>query len=193
MRCRNSNSPTQTVLPPSACSSRRYCTGSKVRGAVVVRDVPLDAAGYPCADQADKRGLDDVLTVNEIVVIRLVHRGEDTAADLRQHADLYVFVFQIDHLVGLVALFSGERVVKRIGVHAALGALGRPAEIEHRIRIGRAGQVSGNHDVLLPDRDRRCVGGIKRSRGDERHYAQAYKQKQKKFSFIHGLICQGCI
>ena len=48
----------------------------------MVGDVPLDAAGDPGADEADERGCDDVLMVDEVVVIGLVQRGEEPAADL---------------------------------------------------------------------------------------------------------------
>ena len=64
---------------------------------MMVRNVPLDAAGHPRADQPDQGGLDHVLAIDEIVVVALVDRLEEPPADLRQDADPHVFVLQINH------------------------------------------------------------------------------------------------
>jgi len=62
------------------------------RRAVVVGNVPLDAAGDPRADQSDERRLDHVLPVEEVVAVGLVNAREDPSADLRRDTDLQVLV-----------------------------------------------------------------------------------------------------
>ena len=105
-------------------------------GAVMVRNVPLDAAGNPRADQADERRLDDVLAIDEVVAVALVHRLEQPPADLRQHADAHVFVLQVNDAIGLVRLDAREGVVKRVGINAPLRALRVAAEIKHGFGSG---------------------------------------------------------
>ena len=123
----------------------------------MVRDVPLDAAGNPGADQADQRRLDHVLAVDEVVVVGLVDAFEDAAADLRQDADPDVLVLQVDDRVRLVDLLAGQGVVHRIRIDRALRALRRAAEEEHRVRLGRPGEVGRDHGLLFPHLDRRGV------------------------------------
>ena len=132
----------------------RYCTGRKVRGAMVMRDVPLDAAGNPGADQADERRLDDVLAINEVVAVALVHRLEQPPANLRQDADPHIFVFQIDDAIDLVRFDMGQRVVERVGINAALGALRVASEVEHRVRLRVSGQIGRDGQFLFGDADR---------------------------------------
>ena len=126
-------------------------------------DVPLDAARHPSADEADERGFDDVLMIHEIVTVALVHGFEQSPADLRQHADAHEFVLEVNDAVGLVGFDVGERVVERIRINAAFGTLGIAAEIEHRVRLRIAGEVGGDGDVLLRNRNRGAGG---RDKGD---------------------------
>jgi len=105
MRWRSSSSPTQTVLPPSAFSSILYCTGMKV----LARDdagCSIPRRRHPGADEPDQGRLDDVLTVDEVIVVGLIDTFENPAADLRQDADPDVLVFQIDNGVSLVDFLS---------------------------------------------------------------------------------------
>ena len=78
-----------------------------------MRDVPLDTARDPRADQPDQRGLDHVLAIDEVVVVGLVDAFEQPSADLGQDADAHEFVFQIDDLVVLVGLLEREIVIQR--------------------------------------------------------------------------------
>ncbi len=136
-------------------------------GAVVVWQVPLDPAGDPRAQQADQRRLDHMLVVDEVVAVGFVHRLEDLAADLRQNPDLHILVFQIDHGVGLVFFLRRQIVVRGIGIDAVLRALRRSAEVELRIGVRLAQQVSRDDNLLLPHPHRsglrrRC--GLRRRR-----------------------------
>ncbi len=50
-------------------------------GAMMMGNIPLDAAGDPGADETDQSGLDDVLAVNEIVVVGFVDALKETATE----------------------------------------------------------------------------------------------------------------
>ena len=70
----------------------------------MVRDIPFDAARDPGAEHADKRGLDDVLAVDEIIAVRLVHGLENPAADLGQDDDPDIGILENQGPVGPVFL-----------------------------------------------------------------------------------------
>ena len=126
-------------------------------GAVVVGDVPLDAAGDPGAQHADQGGLDDVLAVEEVVAVGLVLRAEDAPAELRQDADLDVLVLQVDRLVGLVFADVRQLVEHRIGIDGPLRALVGPAAVEDGIPVRLADLVGGDHQRLFPGFDGRIA------------------------------------
>ena len=132
--------------------------GSEGAGAMMMRDVPLHAAGNPRANQADQRGLDDVLPVNEVVIVGLVHTLEDPAAEFRQNAQPDVLVLDVDQRVGLIDLLARQGIVHRIGIDRTLRSLRCAAEEEHRVQLGRPGQVGWDHRLLFPhfDRGRIC-------------------------------------
>ena len=80
----------QTVTLPSACSSISIVHRHERRRPVMLRPVELDAAAeIHGPGQADQRGLDDGLVVDEIVAVGLVLQRVDAPADLRQdqHAE----------------------------------------------------------------------------------------------------------
>ena len=66
----------------------------------MLRPVELDAAGDPGAQQADERGLDDVLAVDEVVAGVAVLDDVDAAADLGQQHDAQVLVLEVEGLPG---------------------------------------------------------------------------------------------
>lgn len=108
---------------------------------MVVRNVPFDAARNPGSDQSNQGRLDHTLFVEEGVAIGLVHAGEDTSTDLRRNANLEVFVLQIDQTVGLVLLPAGQGIKQGIEIDPPLRSLRRPAKLEHRILLRRAGDI----------------------------------------------------
>jgi hypothetical protein len=81
----------------------------------MLRPVELDAAGNPRPGQADERGLDDVLVVNQIVAVGLVLNGVDAPADFRQHQHAEKFVFDPDRLPFRSTGFSAMRSVNGSG------------------------------------------------------------------------------
>ena len=132
-----------------------------------MRDVPLDAARDPRANQPDQRRLDDVLAVDEVVAVRLVDAREDAAADLRRDADLHVLVLEVDQAVRLVDLAVGQVVVERIRIDAALGSLRHAPEVEHRVGVRRPGLVRGDDLVDLADGDGRAACRCPRVEGGD--------------------------
>ena len=106
-------------------------------------------AGHPRADQPDQGRLDDMLMIDEIVVVAFIDRLEQPPANFRQNADAHVFVFEIDDVIGFVGLFVRQRIVQRIRIDPAFGALRSTAEIKHRARLWIAGEVGRNDNVLF--------------------------------------------
>lgn len=155
MRVRISNSPTQIVFTAVRVFFQFVLHRQSGSGAVVMRDIPLDSAGDPGADPADQCRLDDMLTINEIIVIRLIHGLEQPAAHFGQDPDSHKLILQMDEPVFLVYLLEGQIVVERIRIKAALGALRRLAEIEDRVWFRVADRISGDDNVLFPHADSR--------------------------------------
>src|SRR5208337_1008000 len=85
--------------------------GKNGGSAMMVGNVPLDAAGDPGPDEADQRRLDDVLAVDEVVVVGFIDPLEKTAAQFRKNADLYVLIFEIDDLVCFIRFLMRQRVI----------------------------------------------------------------------------------
>ena len=130
---------------------------------MMVRQVPFDSTGDPGAEQADQRGFDDMLVVDEVITVRLVDRFEDLATKLGKNADLDVLIFEIDHGIGLVFLLRGQVVVDRIRVDAVLRALRVAAEVELWVGVRGANQVGRDGDLFFPGFNGRCCGKQRRS------------------------------
>ena len=92
IRAIGSCSLSQTVRAVRRAASMSTSAGMNVAGPVVLRPVELDAAADPRPGQADQRGLDHRLVVDEIVAVGLVLQPVDAAAELREdhHAEEFV-------------------------------------------------------------------------------------------------------
>ena len=87
--------------------------------AVVLRPVEFDAAGNPRAGKADKRRLDDLVVIDEVVAVGLVVGALNAAAKLRKHHHADIVVFKPYGGIGLVGLFIKDLVDDRQGVDLA--------------------------------------------------------------------------
>ena len=134
------------------------------RGAVVVREVPLHAAGNPRAEHADKRGLDDVLTVERLEAGRLVGEVEKMPAMLRQHPDVEPLVLHRQVLVRLVDLLVVQHVLHRVRIDPALRALIDAPRVEERRLVVAARRVRRKGDRILLDLDLACDDCRRRDR-----------------------------
>ena len=114
--------------------------------AVVVEDVPFDAARDPCAEHADVGGFDHVLAVENLVSVGLVRGVEKASADVREHAHLQIVVLQKQGPVGGVDLFVGRIVVHGIGIDAAFGPLVGEVAFEKRSLFRCVHPVGGQRD-----------------------------------------------
>jgi len=101
------------------------------RRAVVLRPIELNATGDPGAQQPDQGWLDNVLTVKEVVLVRLVEPREYSSANLRQEHQLNVFV--LEEIARYVAFtFSrATRSVKGLGYTLPVASLIYPILEEH--------------------------------------------------------------
>ena len=144
---------------------------------MMMRDVPLDAAGHPGADEADERRFDDVLAVDEVVVVGLVDAFENAAADLGQDADAEVLVLQVDDGVSLVDFLARQRIVHRIGIDRPLRALGLAAEEERGFFLGGPRQVRGGGGFCFQTLPRKNQG----EKGRAREKKILKRKKRKRF------------
>ena len=111
---------------------------------MVLRPVELDAAANPRAGQSDKRRLDDILAVDEVVIVRLVTSHVDAAAELRQDHDSDELVLQMNGRPRVVVRNIGDAVIEGQRIHSAAGALINTLLDEHRIAIGLARRKGRN-------------------------------------------------
>ena len=109
----------------------------KRRRPMMMREIPLHAAGHPRAQHADQRGLHDILPIEEIIVVRLVESAHDAAAEIRQDFVADVFILHDDAPPFAGRLVRRQLVLQRIRIDMALRALVAAALVENR--HGRAG------------------------------------------------------
>lgn len=119
----------------------------------MLRPVELDAARDPRAGEADERRLHDMVVVDEIIVVRLVDRAVDAAAEFRQHHDLQIPVLEIHRVIYLVDLFILDLVDHGVRIHAARTTLIDALLEKHRILVRLPDLVRRKRDRFLPDSD----------------------------------------
>ena len=116
---------------------------------VVVGPVELDTARDPRAEHTDERGLDDVLTVEEVIPRGLVEGGKDLAADVGEHRQFDVVVFEDDGGVFFVVLLLGGRLDDdRVRIRIARKTLMHAVFGEHRQFFGRRFFIGRQYDGL---------------------------------------------
>ena len=126
----------------------------KGRRTVMMRDVPFDAAGNPRAQHSDERGLHDVLTVEEIVVVRFIRRLENTTAKVGRNSQLDVFVFKAENPIRRVGFLVAENIAHRVRIDAPLSSLIYAPRIKDRILIRQSKGISRNRRDLFRSLDR---------------------------------------
>jgi hypothetical protein len=131
---------------------------------MVVEDAPLDAARDPGAEHPDQGGLDDVLAIEDLVVVRLIGRIEKPPAQLRQDAQLDVLVLQVQGLVGLLLADIRHAVLHGVGIDAFLSPLVGLVRVEARIDVRRVQPVRRQRQRLLPH-----LHGPRRGGGNEQN------------------------
>ena len=110
-------------------------------------EVPLDPPGEPRAPQRHQARLDHVVVVDEVeIVVRLVVRGIDPAADVGQNHHPEVVVFQDDHAVLFEHLVGGDVRLHGIRIHVEIPQRGifvlRPQRIRGDLQRGLANRGS---------------------------------------------------
>ena len=115
------------------------------RGAVVVREVPFDAAGDPRAEHADKGRLHHMLTVERLKPRNLVGEVQEMSAVLRQKTDMEPLVLERKVLVRLVHLAVEENILHRIRIYAPLRTLIDAARVEKRRFVVPAWRIGRQH------------------------------------------------
>ena len=104
----------------------------KCRRPMMMREIPLHAAGHPCAQYANQRRLHDVLPIEEIIVVRLVQCPHNAAAQIRQDFIADIFVLKNDATPFTRRLVRRQLVLQWIRIDMALRALVAAAFVENR-------------------------------------------------------------
>ena len=129
--------------------------GGAVGGrAVMLGPVELDAAGDPRAGEAHQRRLDHLVVVDEVVAVGFIHGALNAAAQLGQHHDFQIIVFQPYGGVGLKRLFIEDLVHHGQRIHLAAGTLIDALFQKHGIFVGLADAVGRQINGLGADRCR---------------------------------------
>lgn len=124
---------------------------------VMLRPVEFDAARDPRAGEADQRRFDDPVVVHEIVLVRLVERAVDPAAEIRHDLDPEILVLEHDDPVLLHLLLVLDLVDHRMGVDPSRAALVDALLQKHRVLVRLPDAVSRNGGHLFPYPDGRMA------------------------------------
>ena len=144
---------------------------------MVVREVPLDAAGNPCSEHTDERGLHDVLTVERFEAGLLVCEVEQVTAVFREESHLEPVILQRQVLVGLVELGVMQDILHWVRINASLCALIDTARVKERCLVISSRCVGRQYNLAFGSGDvtavRECGGNCRRDK--------------KENGFIHGI------
>ena len=135
------------LLTVFALGDRRF-QRHKGRRAVVLRPVELDTAGHPRACKADHRRLDDLVVINEVIIVGLIQRALNLAADLGQDLKLDVLVLEYSGVIGHILLLVADTGRERDRIEMSACTLIRLLLKKHRERFARSGFVSRDDEIL---------------------------------------------
>ena len=123
------------------------------RRPMVLRPVELDPSAHPRSGQADQRGFDDGLVVNEIEAVGLVRRPMDASAEFGENHHGQKFVLDINRVPHPRRGALRNSVGERQRVDASAGALIDAFLQKHRIAVGRERLVGRQHERCAADSD----------------------------------------
>ena len=121
--------------------------------AMVLGPVELDAARDPRPGQADQRGLDDLVVVDEVIAVGLIERHLHATAQLGQDHDLEIAVLEVDGRPRLERGRIGDLIDDGVGVDGAAAALVDAFLQEHRVAVRLADAIGRDLLSFLPDAD----------------------------------------
>ena len=126
--------------------------GHERGGTMMLRPVELHAAAHPRAGESDKRGLDHVVAVEEVVVAVLLVLGDVNAtAEFRQKHEAHVLVLKRHRVVLLHRRRVVHLVDERHGIHLPARSLVDSLLEEHRVLLRLAHRVRLDCDLLALD------------------------------------------
>ena len=116
--------------------------GHECRRAVVLRPVELHATREPRSRKPYKRGLDDGVTVEEVVVVvRLVLPDVNAPADFGEKDDARVVVFERDSIVLAHFRLVHHLIDERYGIDLPATSLIDALLEKHRVLLGRTDRI----------------------------------------------------
>src|SRR5262245_43529983 len=112
--------------------------------------IELYAAGNPRPSQTHERRFDNVLAVEKVIPVRLVHADMDASANFRQNHDAQKLVLQMNCLPRVLDRIRRDAVCERQWVHPPTAALIDPSFQKHGVLVGRQRMICRDHDGLRP-------------------------------------------
>ena len=121
------------------------------RRPVMLRPVKLDAAGDPRSGQSNQRRFDHTVVVNKVIVVCLIQRALDTAAQFRKDHDLQVVIFQPDRVPDFICPGEADLLSGRVRIQFSARSLIHSFLKEHRILVCLSCLIGLNLHILFPD------------------------------------------
>ena len=118
---------------------------------MVLRPVELDTAGDPRAGQSDQGRLDHMIVINEMTLLDLVVRHLYPSAQFWQDHHLYIFIFQIHGMIGLILTSIFDLFNYRIRIYDPAASLIHTFFQEHRILLRFTNAIGREKDIFLPN------------------------------------------
>ena len=127
--------------------------GQKRGRPMMLRPIEFNATGYPWPRQADKRGLDYRLVIDEVIAIGLILQNVDSPANFRQYHGADKLVLDPNGLPLPVYRFFRDAIGKGQRVHLTAAPLINALFEKHRVFVRRRREVGRNDEVLDTDLD----------------------------------------
>ena len=118
--------------------------------AVVVEGVPFHSSAYPRSGHSHICRFHDLVAVEDVVAVGLVHGKEQPAPDFRENAELDILIFKIETIVGDILPPAGHIVVERVGIDTPFRPLIGPVPLKNRSLFRRVEQIGGHGDFVFP-------------------------------------------
>ena len=100
---------------------------------VMLGPVEFNPSGNPWPRQPHQSRLYHMVIINKIISVRLIIRSLDPSSQLRQHHNLYIFIFQKNSGIFLIRLRIADFFHRRIGIDLSAASLIYPFIQKHRI------------------------------------------------------------
>src|SRR6185437_15078898 len=126
----------------------------KRSGAVMLRPVELDSPGDPRTSEPHQRGLDYVLSIKEVIIVRFVIPNMDATPNFGKNHQAEILIFDMDCLPHLFPRLSRHSVDEWQGINPPAASLIDAFLQKHGIAFRAFRAIGVDLDILPPRLDR---------------------------------------